>query len=109
METASANVDAPIGHDKKILNIDALACVCSSAKYLNHRHWQRRLRAIRNVAPERLAPRGRCRVQRRHRHGDNRVGAKAPLVRGAVEIDEASIDESLIVDGQSLQSCRNLV
>src|SRR5256885_2998686 len=60
------------------------------------------------MAVKRDAPGRRGGVGGRERHTENRIRAKARLVRGAVELDHRLVDPFLVADVEVLQAARNL-
>ncbi len=63
---------------------------------VHHRH--RHGRVVAQVPEQRHASRLRHRAGRGQRHREQRVGAESPLVVGAVELDHAPIQRTLVLE-----------
>ena len=80
------------GHDHELLEVDLVVGVGPAVEHVHHRHGKHVRRLAAEVAPQRLPGlRGRG-VRRRQRHGEDRVGAQARLVRGAVQRDQRLVE-----------------
>ncbi len=90
----------PGRHDHELLEVDRVVGVGAAVEHVHHRHrQQRRLLAaveLRQVAEERLAGEHRGRLRRGQRDAEDRVGAEAALVGGAVELDHLRVEPALV-------------
>ena len=82
--------------DHELLDVDAVVGVRAAVDDVHHRHRHRR--AVPEVAEQRQSLRCRLGLGRRQRDREQRVGAEAPFVVGAVEVDHASIERALVVE-----------
>ena len=86
--------------DHELLEVDRVVGVGAAVEHVHHRHrQQRRLAAaveLGEVAVERLAGVHRRRLGRRQGDAQQRVGAEAALVRGAVELDHRLVEGALL-------------
>ena len=84
-------------HDHEVLDVDPPPGMRAAAENLDFRQRQHRFgRLAEQIGVERLA--GCCggRMQHRHRHRDQRIAAEPPLLRGAVELDQRTVDRRLV-------------
>ena len=63
---------------------------------VHHRHRQHVRGLAAEVAPQRQALLGRRRARGGQRHAEDRVGAEARLVVGAVELDQRAVERRLV-------------
>ncbi len=91
--------------DHELLHFEAVVGVRAAVDDVHERRRQHaRLRAA-EVAPERQTDDARAGARRRHRDGEDRVGAELALVGRAVELEQALIDRRLIERAQA-DDCR---
>ena len=82
--------------DQEILDVQPPSGMGAATEDLDLRQRQPAGLVATQMSPQRQAPcRGRC-VRRGHRYGDRGVAAEAPLVRGAVELDQARVQARLV-------------
>jgi hypothetical protein len=68
----------------------------TAVDHVQHRHGQHARALAADEAPEWLARVVRSRLRGGERDAEDRVGAEPALVRGAVELDQASVERPLI-------------
>jgi hypothetical protein len=88
------------GDDHELLEVDRVVGVGAAVEDVHHRHRQKvRLGGSiepGQVAEERLAGEHRRGLGGGQRYAEDRVGAEAPLVRGAVELDHLRVERGLV-------------
>ena len=84
------------GDDHELLEVDLVVGVRAAVEHVHHRHRQDAGVRAAEVAPQRHAGVGRRGVRRGQRDAEDRVGAQARLVRGAVELDQRAVEPGLV-------------
>ena len=84
------------GHDHELLEVDGVGRVRATVQDVHHRHRQRARHRATQIAIQRQADFERRGTRHGHRHAQQRIGAEASLVLGAVEIHQRAVDRDLI-------------
>ena len=83
--------------DHEFLKVEAVVGVLAAVDDVHHRHRHLHRPRAAEVAVERQARLLGGGLGHRHRHREQRIGAEARLVFGAVELDQRLIDEGLLL------------
>ena len=89
-------------HDHELLEVEGVRRVGAAVDDVHHRHGQGHGRLPAQRAVERQAGVGRGRLRHGERHAEQGVRAERALRRGAVELDHAPVDRSLIARVETL-------
>src|SRR5690606_39473237 len=86
--------------DHELLEVDVVVGVRNAVDDVHHRHRQRHVRLVDggDVLTQRLLLRGGHGVGGGQRNAQQRVGAQAALVLGAVQVDQSAV-QALLVGG----------
>ena len=87
-------------NDHQLLQVEVVVCMRAAIDHIHHRYRHLHRARAAEVAVQRQARLFRCSARHRHAHGERRVGAQAPLVVGAVQINQGAVQERLLTGVQ---------